>query len=254
MTRRAVQLALFYAMLLWLGSMLLVGSLLVAPLVILPGVWRRHFVQARISATVRLFLRGCALCGLMRLDLEDLDQLNGVKRGFIIAANHPSMIDVFLVLSRVKHAVCLMKSSIGGNLFLATGARLAGYISNARNDLLLRHAAQAVRQGECLLVFPEGTRTISEHLNQLKPGVGLIAKRASAPIQLVILQTNSHYLAKGWRIWRPPQFPLVYRARLGALLQPSDDVHANVNAIREGFERELYGQRPIDPALSWKTS
>lgn len=246
--RRIGQLLSFYLMLLWLGTMLLLGNLLSVPLVLLPTRLREPFMQTLISATFRLFLRGCCAFDLMRLDLRALDVLNERQGGLLLVANHPSMIDVFLVLSRVRHALCLMKADLGSNVFLATGARLAGYISNRRTDRMIRSASQALSSGHRLLVFPEGTRTVRWPLNPLKPGVGLIAKRAQAPVQTILIRTNSPYLCKGWPIWRPPTFPVIYRARLGSCLPASDSVRDVVEQLQRQFAQEL--DTPLDPTLS----
>lgn len=244
--RRLVQLLLFYLMLLWLGAMLLIGNVVCLPLALVPRARREPFLQGLISLTFRVFLAGCAACGLMRLDLRDLDRVNG-QRGLLLVANHPSMIDVFLVISRVRQAICLMKASLTANVFLASGARLAGYISNRQADQMIRRAAQTVSQGGVLLIFPEGTRTTRQPVNPLGAGAALIAKRAHAPLQTIVLETNSPYLAKGWPIWRPPQFPLLYRARLGAVLSPSDSVSDTVARLQQYFEHEL--TLSIDPGL-----
>jgi 1-acyl-sn-glycerol-3-phosphate acyltransferase len=236
--RRTWQVVLFALMLLWLGAMLLAGNLACLPLVLLPRSVRQPLVQAAISGTLALFLAGASRCGLMRLDLSELDALNR-ESGLLLAANHPSMIDVFLVVSRVRRAACLMKASIGFNLFLAVGAYLGGYISNKRVDLMLRQAAAAVRAGQTLLAFPEGTRTTEQPVNRLKPGLALIAKRARAPLQIILIETNSPYLGQGWKIWRPPQFPLVYRARLGPRVMPSSSVSDTVRQLQAHFDTAL---------------
>jgi 1-acyl-sn-glycerol-3-phosphate acyltransferase len=235
---RLIQLLLFYAMLAWLGSMLLLGNVACLPLILLPRHRRQPFLQRCISGTFRLFLAGCARCGLMRLDLDALDALSK-ERGLVVVANHPSMIDVFLVVSRLPQAICLMKSSLSGNLFLAAGAYLAGYIPNRHIELMVRQAAEAVADGQVLLVFPEGTRTVASPVNELKSGSALIAKRARAPLQLVVLETNSRYLAKGWPIWRPPVFPLVYHARLGARLPSKGPLPRTMDALQQQLCQEL---------------
>jgi 1-acyl-sn-glycerol-3-phosphate acyltransferase len=247
--RRLGQLLSFYLLLLWLGAMLLLGNVLSVPLVLLPARVREPLMQTFISATFRLFLRGCCAFDLMRLDLRALDALNARQGGLLLVANHPSMIDVFLVLSRVRHALCLMKSDLSSNVFLATGARLAGYISNRRTDRMIRSASQALRSGHRLLVFPEGTRTVQWPLNRLKPGVGLIAKRAQAPLQTILIRTNSPYLCKGWPIWRPPTFPVIYRAWLGACVPASDSVADVVERLQYQFVQELEGKAPLDPTF-----
>jgi len=245
--KRFVLTVVFYLALLWLGSMLLLGSLASLPLVVVPKRWREPFMREMAGRTFQLFLWGCERGGIMELDLRALDALQG-ERGLVIVANHPSMIDVFLVVSRVRQCVCLMKSSLGGNLFLGIGSRLAGYIPNRHVELMIRQATEAVAQGEVLLIFPEGTRTERPPLDALKPGAALIARRAKVPLQTVILERHSDYLAKGWPIWRPPVMPMRFQARLGPRLQPQGSVPETVAQVQQVLLQELATSPASRPA------
>lgn len=243
---RIGQVCLFYLMLVWLGLMLLVGNAGCLPLFLTPKAFREPIVQQLISGIFRLFLFGAAGCGLMRLDLSGLDVLNR-QRKMLLVANHPSMIDVFLVISRVRRSICLMRASIGTNIFLAVGAHLAGYVSNRDTGRMLRSAAMAVERGNLLLAFPEGTRTTRQPVNAIKPGAALIAKRTNAPLQTILIVTNSAYLSKGWNILRPPQFPLIYKAKLGQRLLATGSVAETTNRLQKYFEREISSS--IDTSL-----
>lgn len=244
--QRLGQVCLFYLMLLWLGAMLLAGNFGLLPLLAAPRSFREPLAQQLISGLFRLFLWGAQRCGLMHLDLHALDGLNR-HAPVLLVANHPSMIDVFLIVSRVHRTVCLMKASIGANLLLGIGAYVAGYVSNRHPDAMLRQAIRALAPGQHLLVFPEGTRTTHQPVNALKPGVALIAKRAHVPLQTIFLVTNSPYLSKGWPLFRPPQFPLIYKATLGAQLASSGACSETANHLQAHFEQHL--SRPIDPSL-----
>jgi len=46
----------------------------------------------------------------------------------------------------------------------------------------IRATIDALRQGEALLVFPEGTRSHDGNLGVFKPGLALVARRAEVPI------------------------------------------------------------------------
>lgn len=245
--KRVVLTLVFYLALLWLGSMLLLGSLASLLLVVVPKRWREPFMREMAGRTFQLFLWGCERGGIMELDLTALDALQG-ERGLVIVANHPSMIDVFLIVSRVRQCICLMKSSLGGNLFLGIGSRLAGYIPNRHVEVMIRQATQAVAQGEVLLIFPEGTRTERPPLDALKPGAALIARRAQVPLQTVVLERRSDYLTKGWPIWRPPLFPMRFQARLGPRLQPEASVPATVTRLHEVLLKELADAPASRPA------
>jgi 1-acyl-sn-glycerol-3-phosphate acyltransferase len=183
----------------------------------------------------------------MRLDLSALDALNG-KRQMILVANHPSMIDVFLIISRVHRSICLMKASIGGNIFFGVGSYLAGYVSNHQTDVMLRTAALSVAQGNLLLVFPEGTRTTRQPINEIKSGFALIAKRAHAPLQVLLIVTNSAYLSKGWPLFRPPQFPLVYKVSLGPTWMPGGTTSQTAQRLQAFFEQKISSS--IDPGVA----
>ena len=247
------QTILFYALLIWLGSMLLAGNIAALPLIALPKRIREPVVQWGISLICRIFLAGMSLCGAAKSDLTALDALNekrgvNAQYGMILAPNHPSMIDVFLILSRVPRTVCLMKASISSNLFLGIGAYLAGYISNRHPEQMFRAAIESVRAGNLLLMFPEGTRTTQQPVNPIQNSVALIAKRAQAPLQPILLTTNSAYLSKGWKIWKPAQFPMIYRAQLGPQIAADKSLNETSACLQQYFEQNLV--RSIDPEIT----
>lgn len=241
---RPDKILLFYVLLSWLGAMLLAGNIAVLPLVVLPRRLREPIVQWGISLICRVFFIGMSACDAARVDLAALDALKD-QRGMLLVPNHPSMIDVFLILSRLPRAVCLMKSSISSNLFLGVGAYLAGYISNRQPDQMFRAAIESVRAGNLLLIFPEGTRTTQQPINPIANSVALIAKRAQVPLQPILLQTNSPYLSKGWKIWRAAQFPMIYRATLGPKIYADNSLNETTATLQRYFEQTLV--RSIDP-------
>ncbi len=187
-----------------------------------------------IMAGFRFYLETLRLTGIVKLDLSALDVLRN-ERSLIIAPNHPSMIDVVLIASRLPNLVCIMKASIWDNLLLGGGARLAGYIRNDAPVNMVRLAAHAVSKGTPLLIFPEGTRTVIAPVNDFKAGYGLIAKKAGAPIQTVFIDTNSRFLGKGWPLFKLPEFPLVYRIELGERFEPQDDVKSLISGMEKYY-------------------
>lgn len=201
--------------------------------------------QFAIMTGFRFYLGILKLSGIVILDLNALDTLRE-ERSLIIAPNHPSLIDVVLIASRLPHLVCIMKASIWDNLLLGGGARLAGYIRNDAPINMVRLAAAAARNGDPLLIFPEGTRTIAPPVNDFKAGFALIAKKARAPIQTVFIETNSPFLGKGWPFSKKPEFPLIYQVRLGQRFEVEDDL--------KGFIAELeqyYQQHPGIQVSAW---
>jgi 1-acyl-sn-glycerol-3-phosphate acyltransferase len=101
-----------------------------------------------------------------------------------------------------------------------------------------------VRAGGQLLIFPEGTRTTRKPVNRFKGGFALIAKTARVPVQTVFIETNSPFLSKGWPIFRKPEFPLIYRARLGRRFEVDGEVRAFVADMESYYRGALTSRLP----------
>jgi long-chain acyl-CoA synthetase len=102
------------------------------------------------------------------------------------------------------------------------------------------HAGEAMDRGYNVLVFPEGTRSSAGQLAPFRPGIGLLAKQAHAPVLPVAILGLGELKAKGhgWfrsgkievRVGEPVRFgPLenegaiteALHARVAALMQDS---------------------------------
>lgn len=209
-----------------------------APLhLVLPRRAGARLGQRVMTGLFRFFLGLLERLGLARVDLGALDALRG--EAVVIAPNHPTLLDAVLVVSRLPNVVCVMKAGILDNVFLGGGARLAGYLpSDAPRDMI-RGAAAALRAGQHVLVFPEGTRTVRAPVNALKGSVAPIARRAGVPVQTVLIDARSRYLSKGWPLLRRPEFPVEFRVRLGRRFDPPTDSKAFAQELEAYFVREL---------------
>ncbi|HUP30535.1 MAG TPA: lysophospholipid acyltransferase family protein [Usitatibacter sp.] len=186
----------------------------------------------------RIYLGAMEALGAWRLDLTALDELRDAGP-LILAPNHPCLLDAVLVVSRLPNAVCVMKGALLGNFLLGPAARLARYV---RNDSLLRLTARAgdeLRLGGQLLLFPEGTRSTGHPVGPLTDAVGALSRRSRVPVQVLLIETPSRFLGKGWSIASRPQLPLTYRVRLGRRFDPPHDVRAFTAELERQFRREL---------------
>lgn len=194
--------------------------------------------QFAIMVVFRSFLLLVRMTGMVKCDLTALDALRD-ERHLIITTNHPSLIDVVLIASRLPHIVCVMKPQVLDNILLGSGALMAGYIRNDSPGNLVRQSSEAIRNGSQLLIFPEGTRTNMPPVNEFKSGFGLVAKKVGAPIQTIFIETNSPFLGKGWPLLKKPKFPLVYRVRLGQRFEVSGEAKTFVTELEQYYRQQL---------------
>ncbi|MBO9650233.1 MAG: 1-acyl-sn-glycerol-3-phosphate acyltransferase [Variovorax sp.] len=254
--RLALSMALalpLYALLALLGVISLVWNLVAMVLYpLLPAEAGRALGRSVIAYAYRSFWASASLCGMMRIDASCLDALRN-ERGLIFVANHPTMLDALLLVARLPRSACIMKADLMRNVFLGAGARLARYIRNDSARTMVKQAVEDLKSGGQLVIFPEGTRTVTPPLNAFRPGVTLIAKLAQSPIQTVFIDTDSPYLAKGWPLWRVPPLPIVFRLRLGQRFAPSQDSDALLNQLEHYFRHSME-QRTPDAQPACQTS
>ena len=203
---------------------------------LLPRGLGTRFGRRAAMVMFRAYVAVLKATGLFKFDLRALDALRD-EGALIIAPNHPSLIDAVLVGSRLPRIVCIMKSGIPENPILGGGARLAAYIRDDVPLTMIRSATAALKGGNQLLMFPEGTRTQPYARCRFKRGYALIAKAAGVPVQTVIIEANTMFLGKGWPLFKKPAFPVVFTARLGRRFDVTGDVRAAV-ADMERYHRD----------------
>lgn len=239
-----------YAGLVWLGLLCLLWTplaLIMYPL--LPERRGRALGRYAIMAGFRFYLAALGASRRCSFDVKALDVLRD-DRPLIIAPNHPCLLDAVMVISRLPDVGCVLKARLMNNVFLGAGARLARYIHNEPARRMVDLAIQDLIRGSHLLLFPEGTRTISYPVNPLKSSIALIAHHARAPVQTVLIETDSEYLSKGWPLFRKPSMPIHYRLRLGRRFDPPEHIERFMTELEEYFGREMVQGSPFHPANS----
>ncbi|MBA4263213.1 MAG: 1-acyl-sn-glycerol-3-phosphate acyltransferase, partial [Comamonadaceae bacterium] len=126
----------------------------------------------------RLYLHILRTLCACRFDLDELDRLRDAGP-LIIAANHPSLLDVVLIVSRLPNAVCVMKASLMDNLLFGSAARIARYVRNDGALQIIKQSHAALREGAQIVIFPEGSRTLQTPIDAITPTLGMIARRSS---------------------------------------------------------------------------
>jgi 1-acyl-sn-glycerol-3-phosphate acyltransferase len=181
---------------------------------ILPRKWRVPLGRRTIAHGFSAYLWFLRWFCLLRLDCSALDTLRQ-DRPLILVANHPSLLDAVILLSRLPQATCVMKATLKANILFGPLARFSGYISNEDPLNLIRKACTELAKGSHLLIFPEGTRTLEFPVNTFGQTAAMIAQRSGVPIQTLLISFSTPYLGKKWPLHRKPRLPLRISVKLG---------------------------------------
>ncbi|MBI5605053.1 MAG: 1-acyl-sn-glycerol-3-phosphate acyltransferase [Deltaproteobacteria bacterium] len=160
---------------------------------------RSHQVAA-LWASSSLFLSG------VRARIIHQDLLTP-GQPYIFAANHQSAFDILALLSKLKVQFrWLAKDSLFTIPIFGWAMKRTGYIPINRSNpkqayQSLLQAAQKVKQGTSILIFPEGTRQAENHLGAFKKGGFILALKSQKPIVPIGILGSARVLPKkGFRI------------------------------------------------------
>ncbi len=190
----------------------------VLPLLALFPRYRRERAQLLIHLAFRFYVEALQRLGLIRLQVDGAEKLNQCG-GRLVVANHPSLLDVVMLMAMVPRAQCIVKHELWAHPLLGPLMRRAGYI---RNDLeaeeLIAACQAALAAGNILIVFPEGTRSRPGKPPRFRRGFANLATLTGAPIQLVVITCDPPTLVKGEPWWRIPSRPPLFRLMIGECL------------------------------------
>lgn len=156
---------------------------------LLRGLWTIFWRFPRLSPLQRNALVQAWACGLLarvgvRLEVRGTPPADGPV---LLVANHLSWLDI-PVLHAARHCRFISKSDIDSWPLVATLARAAGTLfidRGARRDTLriVKLMSEALRAGEVLAVFPEGTTGDGAALLPFRANLLEAAIEVDAPVQ-----------------------------------------------------------------------
>ena len=159
------------------------------------------------------------------------------RGGFLLLPNHITWVDAIVLLIACPRPIRFMiAEEFYRNRFLHWVLRVTRSIpiTPRRAKDAMRVAAEMIRDGEIVCVFPEGQLTRSGVLGQLRRGFELIARQADAPVVPIWLDQlwGSIFSFQGGRFFRkwPQHFPYPAAVEFGVPLSPNE---ADTATVRE---------------------
>ena len=174
-----------------------------------------------------------------RVEMQGLQNVDPQK-SYILASNHQSAFDIFALLGYLPLQFrWIAKAELFRIPFLGWSMSRTGYIPIERGSPRKAYrsmlaAAEKVKHGVSVMIFPEGTRNPDGILQPFKKGVLLIALKSQAPILPITIRGTNKILRKGdWRTYPGHVFIIVGPPieTAGIPLQKEEELSERVRAI-----------------------
>jgi len=132
------------------------------------------------------------------------------RGGFIIASNHSSYFDpILLGVSSPRLLYYLGKGSLfTGRVrrWLFRNLKVIPIRRDTQSPNALKKAIRILREGEPLVIFPEGTRASAQALKEGKRGIGFLVSKTNVPVIPAYIKGSGVALPKGQK--RPKRCPI----------------------------------------------
>ena len=208
-------------------------------------------VQLLIHLAFRLFAWFMSTIGLIRVTWVGRERLR--ERGILVVANHPTLIDVVLLVAAMPQADCIVKTAAERHPLMRRVVKSAGYIPNDRPEPLIEAGTSSLRHGRSLLLFPEGTRSPEGRLGTFRRGAARIALRSGKDLVPVAITCSPPTLMKGQPWYDVPACTAHVTLTVGEPIRIQDHEAARkseaagarelTEALQSFFERSLHTGR-----------
>jgi len=185
---------------------------------------------ARAWATMILKTTG------VRVRVSGLEHLHP-GRSYVFAANHQSIYDIPIVFSSIPAQLRIVaKESLGRIPFMGWHLHRAGHLLVDRHRPgpdIVEKMRRLVGESSSLIVFPEGTRSVSGAVGRFKKGSFLVAIDAGLPVVPVSISGSRFVMKKGRLMVCPGEVQLVVHEPIATAGVPREAVMAFAARVRE---------------------
>ncbi len=121
---------------------------------------------------------------------------------YVMVSNHQSGLDILVLFKLRTHFKWVAKKDLFTIPFIGWNMSLNGYIPIERTRgrsklMMIDQAAEAIRSGNSVILFPEGTRSPDGQLQAYKTGAFRLALETGTPILPVVIKGTHHAINKG---------------------------------------------------------
>ncbi len=168
------------------------------------------------------------------------------RETYVMVSNHQSLVDILVLFRLFAHFKWVSKAENFRIPFVGWNMTLNRYIrierGSARGNLsMMRGAGAALDAGSSVMIFPEGTRSLTGTCGEFKPGAFELALRHRRPVLPIAIEGTASALPKRGFILRGNQ---EMRVRVLPPVPPPREPEADAASFGRLIRAKITGEFP----------
>lgn len=185
------------------------------------GDIKRQLEARRMIGKVwRFFVGYLQWSGVLSVRFNGLEKLG--RPGQLVLANHPSLLDVVLMVSHFPDPNVLVKKDLLNNPSMKSQIIASGYIPNDESMEMLEEIDAVFKSGQSMLIFPEGTRTGWDGQVKMHRGAVSLGLRSASVITPVCIKMTPPNFKKGQPWYKIPPHKIHYEITVSDDILPEE--------------------------------
>lgn len=194
------------------------------------------------------------------LGVYRVQEISGLERArsagpAVYVVNHRSRMDGPLMLATVPNAAVVIKAAYGRNILYSGFVKYLDFVSVEAGSLsslagAVQRAQGLLAAGHNMIVFPEGTRSVTGRLLPFRDIAFRLARSAGVPIVPVVLQSDLPFMAKRpGSIFPPRTINFTIRFLEPVRLQEKETLVSLADRVERSIAAQL---RELDKGTAWE--
>lgn len=207
------------------------------------GNRQRKVMINTIHYSWRFFVKIAFAFRLFSVNYDNIRNLLNTS-GSIIICNHPSLIDIVILISLFRNTICIVKGELANNFFIKHIVSSVFLVNSENVSRIMAKSEELLNSGYNIVIFPEGTRTNEKSYFKLHRIFAQISLRTNRTILMLKIRQSFPILGKDQKWYQIGDRMCNYSILFGGYINPEDyqgkHVRTSAKDMVDRFQKVLF--------------